>query len=171
MRRRVSGQDSAARSAAQASRAGVCSRAASVDRACCASRVGVVRTATGTVRLGVEDRRAVAATAGSARWHDLEAAARIRLDRRARLAGPGRTNVSRALQETSMNAPHGGALTVPRLSRRAESLGTENAFVVLAEVNALAREGRDIVSFCIGQPDFPTPRYVQDAAIVAIKSG
>jgi aspartate/methionine/tyrosine aminotransferase len=33
------------------------------------------------------------------------------------------------------------------------------------------REGRDIVSFCIGQPDFPTPRYVQEAAIIAIKSG
>jgi len=30
----------------------------------------------------------------------------------------------------------------------------ENAFVVLAEVNALARQGRDIISFCIGQPDF-----------------
>src|SRR5438067_13626021 len=70
-----------------------------------------------------------------------------------------------------MTAPHPSALTVPRLSRRAESLGTENAFVVLAEVNALARQGRDIVSFCIGQPDFPTPRYVQEAAIVAIKSG
>src|SRR5947199_4301025 len=60
---------------------------------------------------------------------------------------------------------------MPEISRRASSLGTENAFVVLAEVNALAREGRDIVSFCIGQPDFPTPRYVQEAAIVAIKSG
>ena len=70
-----------------------------------------------------------------------------------------------------MNAPHGGALTVPRLSRRAESLGTENAFVVLAEVNALMRQGRDIVSFCIGQPDFPTPRHIQEAAAVAIKSG
>src|SRR5436309_15437903 len=70
-----------------------------------------------------------------------------------------------------MTAPPPSALTVPRLSRRAESLGTENAFVVLAEVNALARKGTDIVSFCIGQPDFPTPRYVQEAAIVAIKSG
>jgi aspartate/methionine/tyrosine aminotransferase len=70
-----------------------------------------------------------------------------------------------------MTGPHAGSLTIPRISRRAESLGTENAFVVLAEVNALAREGRDIVSFCIGQPDFPTPRYVQEAAIVAIKSG
>jgi aspartate/methionine/tyrosine aminotransferase len=61
--------------------------------------------------------------------------------------------------------------TAPKLSRRAESLGTENAFVVLAEVNAMVRQGKDIVSFCIGQPDFPTPPNVQIAAIAAIKGG
>jgi len=66
-----------------------------------------------------------------------------------------------------MNAPP----TIPRISRRGEALGTENAFVVLAEVNALLRQGRDIVSFCIGQPDFPTPVNVQDAAIAAIRDG
>ena len=60
---------------------------------------------------------------------------------------------------------------MPEISRRASSLGTENAFVVLAEVNALARQGRDIISFCIGQPDFPAPDNVQEAAIRAIKSG
>jgi aspartate/methionine/tyrosine aminotransferase len=58
-----------------------------------------------------------------------------------------------------------------KISRRAASLGTENAFVVLAEVNALARKGKDIVSFCIGQPDFPAPDNVQQAAIAAIKGG
>src|SRR4051812_49203978 len=66
-----------------------------------------------------------------------------------------------------MNAP---TITLPPISRRAESLGTENAFVVLAEVNALIRTGKEIVSFCIGQPDFPTPPNVQDAAIDAIRS-
>jgi len=60
---------------------------------------------------------------------------------------------------------------MPAISRRAQSLGTENAFVVLAEVNALARQGKDIVSFCIGQPDFPAPENVQEAAIRAIKGG
>src|SRR3989442_11904883 len=60
---------------------------------------------------------------------------------------------------------------MPEISRRASSLGTENAFVVLAEVNALARQGRDIISFCIGHPDFPAPDHVQEAAIRAIKSG
>lgn len=66
-----------------------------------------------------------------------------------------------------MSAPH----VIPRISRRAEALGTENAFVVLAEVNDLVREGHDVVSFCIGQPDFPTPGNVQDAAIAAIRAG
>ena len=60
---------------------------------------------------------------------------------------------------------------MPEISRRAASLGTENAFVVLAEVNALARRGKDIISFCIGQPDFPAPDNVQEAAIRAIRSG
>jgi aspartate aminotransferase len=60
---------------------------------------------------------------------------------------------------------------MPTISRRAESLGTENAFVVLAEVNALARQGKDIISFCIGQPDFPAPEHVQEAAIRAIRAG
>ena len=70
-----------------------------------------------------------------------------------------------------MNAPHHPNVGLPRLSRRAESLGTENAFVVLAEVNALTRQGKDIVSFCIGQPDFPTPANIQAAAVEAIRAG
>jgi aspartate aminotransferase len=60
---------------------------------------------------------------------------------------------------------------MPIVSERAADLGTENAFVVLAEVNGLIRQGRDIISFCIGQPDFPTPVNIQDAAIKAIRGG
>ena len=60
---------------------------------------------------------------------------------------------------------------MPALSQRSEQLGTENAFVVLNEVARLQAAGRDIVSFCIGQPDFPTPVHIQDAAVAAIRSG
>jgi aspartate/methionine/tyrosine aminotransferase len=60
---------------------------------------------------------------------------------------------------------------MPAISRRTADLGTENAFVVLAEVTALVRQGRDIISFCIGQPDFATPTHIQDAAIRAIREG
>ena len=62
-------------------------------------------------------------------------------------------------------------MTLATISNRSSALGTENAFVVLAEVNKLQREGKDIISFCIGQPDFPTPKNIQDAAIEAIRSG
>jgi aspartate aminotransferase len=60
---------------------------------------------------------------------------------------------------------------MPSISRRSDQLGTENAFVVLAEVSELLRAGKDITSFCIGQPDFHTPRHVQEAAIRAIREG
>lgn len=48
-------------------------------------------------------------------------------------------------------------------------LGTETAFEVLAEVNKLMRQGRDIVSFCIGEPDFDTPANVKAAGMNAIR--
>lgn len=57
------------------------------------------------------------------------------------------------------------------ISKRTQMLGTENAFEVLAEVNRLKREGKDVISFCIGQPDFDTPQNIKDAAIKAIKEG
>jgi len=60
---------------------------------------------------------------------------------------------------------------MPRISRRTAELGTENAFVVLAEVNELVRAGKDIISFCIGQPDFATPVNIQEAAIRAVREG
>ena len=57
------------------------------------------------------------------------------------------------------------------LSKRANDLGTENAFVVLAEVNGLIAKGEDILSFCIGQPDFVTPDPIRLAAVKAITDG
>src|ERR1035441_10392401 len=60
---------------------------------------------------------------------------------------------------------------MPKISRRTAELGTENAFVVLAEVNELIRQGKNIISFCIGQPDFHTPVNIQDAAVKAIREG
>src|SRR5258706_6587586 len=60
---------------------------------------------------------------------------------------------------------------MPRISRRTETLGPETAFVVLAEVNELVRQGKDIISFCIGQPDFHTPANIQDAAVRAVREG
>jgi len=57
------------------------------------------------------------------------------------------------------------------VSNRTKNLGTENAFVVLKEVNMLLENGADIVNFCIGQPDFDTPEHIKQAAIEAINAG
>src|ERR671911_347518 len=56
---------------------------------------------------------------------------------------------------------------VPAFSR----IGEENAFAVLARATALAAQGRDIVNLGIGQPDFPTPPHIVEAAIQALREG
>jgi aspartate aminotransferase len=49
-----------------------------------------------------------------------------------------------------------------QLSKRAEQLGTEPAFEVLADIGKLAKKGKNILSLCIGQPDFDPPEHVLD---------
>ncbi|MCH7478558.1 MAG: aminotransferase class I/II-fold pyridoxal phosphate-dependent enzyme, partial [SAR324 cluster bacterium] len=57
------------------------------------------------------------------------------------------------------------------ISDRTLNLGTEHAFIVLAEVNRLIAEGRPIISFAIGQPDFITPGNIREAAKRAMDAG
>ncbi|HEU4660708.1 MAG TPA: pyridoxal phosphate-dependent aminotransferase [Pseudolabrys sp.] len=52
-----------------------------------------------------------------------------------------------------------------------DRIGEENAFAVLARANALAAQGRDIISLGIGQPDFRTPDFIVEAAIKALRDG
>lgn len=49
------------------------------------------------------------------------------------------------------------------LASRMERLGTETAFDVLARVHKLRAEGKDIISFGLGEPDFETPDHIKDA--------
>ena len=50
-------------------------------------------------------------------------------------------------------------------------IGEENAFAVLARATELASRGRDIVNLGIGQPDFPTPPHIVEAAVKALRDG
>src|SRR5437762_176539 len=47
-------------------------------------------------------------------------------------------------------------------------LGTESAFDVLARGNRLKAEGRDIISFGLGEPDFDTPAHIKQAGKAAL---
>ena len=56
-----------------------------------------------------------------------------------------------------------------KIANRMTNLGIENAFKVLAEVNKLRSEGKDIISFAVGEPDFDTPQNIKNSVIKAIK--
>lgn len=50
-------------------------------------------------------------------------------------------------------------------------IGEENAFAVLARAVALQQSGRDVINLGIGQPDFPTPPRIVEAAVKALRDG
>jgi aspartate aminotransferase len=56
-------------------------------------------------------------------------------------------------------------------AQRMDRLGTETAFEVLARAKALEAQGRDILHFEIGEPDFDTPAHIKEAAIQALHDG
>lgn len=58
-----------------------------------------------------------------------------------------------------------------KIAKAFERLGEENAFSVLARAAALEAEGRDIINLGIGQPDFPTPPHIVEAAVKALRDG
>ena len=52
-----------------------------------------------------------------------------------------------------------------------DRIGEENAFAVLARAAALANQGVDVINLGIGQPDFPTPENIVEAAVKALRDG
>ncbi|WP_425404776.1 pyridoxal phosphate-dependent aminotransferase [Hwanghaeella sp.] len=57
------------------------------------------------------------------------------------------------------------------LAANLKRLGTETAFDVLAKAGRLQAAGADIINLGIGQPDFPTPDHVVEAAVKALRDG
>ncbi|MCE9624754.1 MAG: pyridoxal phosphate-dependent aminotransferase [Deltaproteobacteria bacterium] len=56
-----------------------------------------------------------------------------------------------------------------KLARRTEKLRSFIAMDVLEKVQGMAQLGHDVISFSVGEPDFPPPRAVKEAAIKALK--
>jgi aspartate aminotransferase len=57
------------------------------------------------------------------------------------------------------------------LADRMARLGTESAFEVLARAQALEAAGSKIIHLEIGEPDFPTPPHIVEAAVEALQAG
>jgi aspartate/methionine/tyrosine aminotransferase len=58
-----------------------------------------------------------------------------------------------------------------KISKKIFSLETETAFAVLSKANSLQLQGKDIINLGIGQPDFPTPNNIIEAAKKALRDG
>lgn len=58
-----------------------------------------------------------------------------------------------------------------KLAARVDKLGTESAFAVLAQAQALEATGRRVVHLEIGEPDFPTPGHIVESAVEALRAG
>ncbi len=56
-----------------------------------------------------------------------------------------------------------------KFSKLMQRAGTETAFAVLAKAKKLERQGRSIVHFEIGEPDFNTPENIKQAGMKAIQ--
>jgi aspartate aminotransferase len=67
-----------------------------------------------------------------------------------------------------MTVANPAALT---LSRRVASLKASATLAVSARVKELRAEGRDVVGFGAGEPDFDTPDHIKQAAIDALRAG
>ncbi|MBP0020039.1 MAG: pyridoxal phosphate-dependent aminotransferase [Cyanobacteria bacterium SBLK] len=58
-----------------------------------------------------------------------------------------------------------------QFATRMDRLGTESAFEVLAKAKQLEAQGCKIIHLEIGQPDFPTPPHICQAAFQAMQDG
>src|SRR5689334_3463433 len=58
-----------------------------------------------------------------------------------------------------------------QLAERMSRIGVESAFDVLVRARALEAQGRSVIHLEIGEPDFPTPPHIVEAAKQALDQG
>lgn len=57
------------------------------------------------------------------------------------------------------------------LSKRAQEVSPSATLQITASANRMVKEGKDVVAFGAGEPDFDTPDVIKEAGINAIRSG
>src|SRR5438270_1393234 len=59
---------------------------------------------------------------------------------------------------------------IAEIAERISTISVSSTLKVSADADRLRREGADVVDFGAGEPDFPTPQNIKQAAIDAISS-
>ncbi|MDD5724638.1 MAG: pyridoxal phosphate-dependent aminotransferase, partial [Candidatus Omnitrophica bacterium] len=58
-----------------------------------------------------------------------------------------------------------------RLAERLKKINPSSTLAITSKAKKLKSSGKDIVNFAAGEPDFDTPGFIKDAAILAINAG
>ncbi|MCX5697731.1 MAG: pyridoxal phosphate-dependent aminotransferase [Candidatus Omnitrophica bacterium] len=58
-----------------------------------------------------------------------------------------------------------------RLAERLKKIKPSSTLAITSKAKKLKSEGKDVISFAAGEPDFDTPDFIKDAAIEAIRLG
>jgi aspartate aminotransferase len=58
-----------------------------------------------------------------------------------------------------------------QISRRVQRVKPSPTLAMTARAAQMRREGKDVISLSVGEPDFDTPLHIREAGIAAIKSG
>src|ERR1700735_3345862 len=56
------------------------------------------------------------------------------------------------------------------IADRVSAISVSSTLKVSADADKLRQQGIDVVDFGAGEPDFPTPQHIKDAAIAAIQA-
>ena len=57
------------------------------------------------------------------------------------------------------------------IAKRFQNISPSPTLAITAIVNKMKKEGKDVISFAAGEPDFDTPKHIKQAAIDAINQG
>lgn len=57
------------------------------------------------------------------------------------------------------------------LAKRVQHISSSPTLAITALVNKMKKEGKDVISFAAGEPDFDTPKHIKQAGITAINKG
>ena len=57
------------------------------------------------------------------------------------------------------------------LAKRIQKISPSPTLAITALVNKMRKEGKDVISFAAGEPDFDTPKHIKQAGITAINQG
>lgn len=60
-------------------------------------------------------------------------------------------------------------MSKPRISKRISAIAESATLKVDAKAKALQAEGKNVISYAAGEPDFPTPAHIVEAAVLAAR--